>query len=52
MGGDTDIMVQIKMVNGFNPRPRMGGDYPNFATQYKMGSFNPRPRMGGDSIKQ
>jgi len=33
---------------GFNPRPRMGGDWAAPETVYIQTSFNPRPRMGGD----
>ncbi len=34
--------------DGFNPRPRMGGDAAMELTLQPKDGFNPRPRMGGD----
>ena len=35
----------------FNPRPRMGGDWPSTSFALAEACFNPRPRMGGDTLK-
>ena len=34
--------------NGFNPRPRVGGDVNRCAIDVHISGFNPRPRVGGD----
>ena len=51
MGGDLNGQHRHADPDGFNPRPRMGGDIslPLFVPLFA--SFNPRPRMGGDTIK-
>ena len=41
-----DRLVAIS--RGFNPRPRVGGDWMPASTIVDAGSFNPRPRVGGD----
>ena len=35
-------------LDGFNPRPRAGGDVVVSVTFAGISSFNPRPRAGGD----
>jgi len=50
MGGDIPPCCEFLLVGGFNPRPRMGGDYEWMLTNRIKNCFNPRPRMGGDDF--
>ena len=47
-GGRLCLSELIKLQEGFNPRPRTGGDIVQLG--YLLGNygFNPRPRTGGD----
>ena len=37
-------------LEGFNPRPRVGGDVPRCPGEVLRRRFNPRPRVGGDLV--
>jgi len=50
MGGDKSPNLQSGQKQGFNPRPRMGGDYYRSGRRKIKRCFNPRPRMGGDYL--
>ena len=42
-------IVATLEIDGFNPRPREGGDPDTMAVVVSCTGFNPRPREGGDS---
>ncbi len=47
--GATTIALMASMaMDCFNPRPRTGGDLPDFKLMATATGFNPRPRTGGD----
>ena len=49
--GATGLKIsQRKSGNGFNPRPRAGGDLRSTLPAATVLSFNPRPRAGGDYL--
>ena len=48
--GATDGCIQgFNRVDGFNPRPRAGGDQSSPSRSGPPQCFNPRPRAGGDA---
>ncbi len=47
--GATDFDIgDVLPLEGFNPRPREGGDSPEAEARTCLRGFNPRPREGGD----
>ena len=49
-GATIVAKVTLSLIDGFNPRPRMGGDYLLARGESCQNRFNPRPRMGGDRL--
>ena len=47
-GGRPDSVTLNAQDDGFNPRPRMAGDWVTMWSNPTFSCFNPRPRMAGD----
>ncbi|CAA7616874.1 hypothetical protein MTBSS4_170025 [Magnetospirillum sp. SS-4] len=47
-GATLAVIPDHRLLSGFNPRPRVGGDGSSSGLPGHQPGFNPRPRVGGD----